>query len=60
MYKRQDQAWSLLEEAYSLYGPVPTLLERDFNIPPIEELLTEVGRIRTLQSASEKQQVAHG
>ena len=55
-----DQAWSLLEEAYSLYGPVPTLLERDFNIPPIEELLTEVGRIRTLQSASEKQKVAHG
>jgi uncharacterized protein (UPF0276 family) len=55
-----DQAWSLLEEAYALYGPVPTLLERDFNIPPIEELLAEVGRIRALQSASEKQQVAHG
>jgi uncharacterized protein (UPF0276 family) len=55
-----EQAWSLLEEAYALYGPVPTLLERDFNIPPIEELLDEVGRIRALQSASEKQQVAHG
>jgi uncharacterized protein (UPF0276 family) len=55
-----EQAWSLLEEAYSLYGPVPTLLERDFNIPPIEELLAEVGRIRALQSASEKPQVAHG
>jgi uncharacterized protein (UPF0276 family) len=55
-----EQAWSLLEEAYALYGPVPPLLERDFNIPPIEELLDEVGRIRALQSASEKQQVAHG
>ena len=54
------QAWSLLEEAYALFGPVPTLLERDFNIPPIEELLGEVGRIRALQSASEKRQVAHG
>ena len=55
-----EQAWSLLEEAYAQYGPVPTLLERDFNIPPIEELLGEVGRIGALQSASEKQQVAHG
>jgi uncharacterized protein (UPF0276 family) len=54
------QAWSLLEEAYALFGPVPTLLERDFNIPPIEELLAEVGRIRALQSASDKRQVAHG
>ena len=31
-----EQAWSLLSEAYGLFGPVPTLLERDFNIPPIE------------------------
>ena len=54
------QAWSLLEEAYALFGPVPTLLERDFNIPPIEELLGEVGRIRELQSASIKRRVAHG
>ena len=55
-----EQAWSLLEEAYALYGPVPTLLERDFNIPPIEELLVEIGRIRELQSASGTKQVAHG
>ena len=54
------QAWSLLEEAYALFGPVPTLLERDFNIPPIEELLGEVGRIRELQSASIRRRVAHG
>ena len=55
-----EQAWSLLEEAYARFGPVPTLLERDFNIPPIGELLDEVGRIRALQAASEKRQVAHG
>jgi uncharacterized protein (UPF0276 family) len=54
------QAWSLLEEAYALFGPVPTLRERDFNIPPIEELLGEVGRIRELQSASIRRRVAHG
>ena len=54
------QAWSLLEEAYSLFGPVPTLLERDFNIPPIEELLAEVSRIRALQNAVDMRGVAHG
>ena len=28
---------------------LPTLLERDFNLPPLPELLKEVGRIRELQ-----------
>jgi len=54
------QAWSLLEEAYGLFGPVPTLLERDFNIPPINELLDEVRRIRALQTASAGRSIAHG
>ena len=29
-----DPVWELLEAAYAHFGPVPTLLERDFNIPP--------------------------
>jgi uncharacterized protein (UPF0276 family) len=41
--------WSLLEKAYAHFGPVPTLLERDFNIPPLDELLTEVNEIHRLQ-----------
>ncbi len=44
-----EQAWQLLADAYELFGPVPTLLERDFNFPPIKELLSEVRRIRKLQ-----------
>ena len=55
-----DQAWSLLEEAYSLYGAVPTLLERDFNFPPMEELLDEVRRIKQLQIAAEGREAANG
>ncbi len=55
-----DQAWSLLEEAYRIYGPVPTLLERDFNFPPMEELLDEVRRIKQLQFAAENKATAHG
>jgi uncharacterized protein (UPF0276 family) len=43
------QSWQLLGEAYEHFGPVPTLLERDFNFPPMEELLDEVRRIKALQ-----------
>jgi hypothetical protein len=42
-------AWGLLADAYAHFGPVPTLLERDFNFPPVEDLLTEVRRIRAMQ-----------
>ena len=41
--------WDLLEKAYEIHGVFPTLLERDFNIPPIEELLLEVDKIRQIQ-----------
>ncbi|MGI9199936.1 MAG: HvfB family MNIO-type RiPP peptide maturase [Woeseiaceae bacterium] len=55
-----EQSWQLLEEAYELFGPVPTLLERDFNFPPVEELLAEVRRIRDLQTAAAGEVAAHG
>ncbi len=54
------QAWALLEKAYSLFGPVPTLLERDFNFPPMDELLDEVRRIKQLQIASQGRSAANG
>ena len=55
-----DQAWALLEEAYKQFGPVPTLLERDFNFPPIEELLDEVRRIKQLQMPFVAADANHG
>ena len=45
-----DPVWDLLDTAYEHFGNVPTLLERDFNIPPLEELLLEVDHIARLQS----------
>ncbi len=45
-----DAAWELLAEAYRIFGPVPTLLERDFNFPPIDDLMGELRRIRSMQS----------
>ncbi|MEE9493256.1 MAG: DUF692 domain-containing protein [Gammaproteobacteria bacterium] len=44
-----DPVWQLLDRAYEHFGPVPTLLERDFNIPPLAELLTEIDRISACQ-----------
>jgi uncharacterized protein (UPF0276 family) len=45
--------WRLLETAYQLYGVRPTLLERDFNIPPLTELLDEVKEIQRIQGLFE-------
>ncbi|HEY0503440.1 MAG TPA: DUF692 domain-containing protein [Lysobacter sp.] len=42
----KDAVWDLLGEAYRRFGPRPTLLERDFNIPPWAELLAELGTVR--------------
>lgn len=49
-----DPVWSLLDQAYDRVGAVPTLLERDFNLPPLADLLQEVGRIRALQQDSRR------
>lgn len=48
-----DAAWQLLADAYEHFGPVPTLLERDFNFPPVEELLAEVRKIKAMQEETE-------
>lgn len=44
-----DPVWDLLEFTYQRFGVHPTLLERDYNIPPLEELLPEVEQIASLQ-----------
>ena len=44
-----EPVWELLQSTYAQFGSIPTLLERDFNIPPLQELLPELQRIRSLQ-----------
>lgn len=53
-----DPVWALLAKAYRLYGVFPTLLERDFNIPALPELLKEVATIASIQDARHARQVA--
>jgi uncharacterized protein (UPF0276 family) len=44
------EVWGLLDTAYRRYGVFPTLLERDFNIPPLDVLLGEVDQIVSRQA----------
>ncbi len=41
--------WGLLQQAYRHCGALPTLLERDSNLPPLPKLLAEVDTIRSFQ-----------
>jgi len=51
-----DPVWSLLESAYQHAGLFPTLLERDFNIPPLADVLKELNQIRDIQTQQLNQQ----
>jgi len=44
-----DPVWDILEKAYEHFGVFPTLLERDFNIPAVPQLLSEVQQIAETQ-----------
>lgn len=52
-----EDVWELLAYAYRRHHVFPTLLERDFNIPPLAELLKEVRRIKAIQQQVFKEQV---
>jgi len=43
-----DDVYTLLDYALRKVGPVPVLLERDNNIPPLDELLSEIDRLSDL------------
>ena len=49
-----NDVWGLLDRAYEFFGVFPTLLERDFNLPPVGELLDEVRQITDLQAKWER------
>lgn len=44
-----DPVWSLLEKTYQRWGVIPTLLERDNDVPPMNELLGEIDIIAGYQ-----------
>ncbi|PAU52296.1 hypothetical protein BZL41_25560 [Pseudomonas sp. PIC25] len=46
-----DPVWQLYQRTLAHLGPVATLLERDDNFPPLDELLAELGKARALGQA---------
>lgn len=43
-----DPVWSLYAEAVRRFGRVSTMIERDADIPPLDELLAELGQARRI------------
>ncbi len=58
-----DPVWDLLSLSYQRFGVFPTLLERDFNIPPLDQLSKELDRINQIQQHYQTpptQRLSHG
>ena len=51
-----DPVWQLLAQTYAHHGVLPTLLERDFNIPPYPELFAEFTQLKQLQQEAQNDQ----
>ena len=47
-----NPVWELLGRAYRRFGVLPTLLERDFDFPPLADLVAEVATIHAIQAAN--------
>lgn len=43
-----DGVWGLYRQALQRFGEVPTMIERDDNIPPLADLLAELAQARTI------------
>jgi len=49
------EVWTLYQQALTLFGPVPTLIEWDNNIPPLETLVAEARRADHLIALTAKE-----
>jgi uncharacterized protein len=53
-----DAVWDLYAAALRRFGQVSTMIERDDHIPPLDDLLTELGRARQLASEFDQERAA--
>jgi len=44
----RDEVWDLYEDSLKRFGPVSTMIERDDDIPPLADMLEELGHARVL------------
>jgi len=50
--------WALYAEALACFGPVPTMIEWDTNVPPLEVLLDEAARSAVMLEETEREYAA--
>jgi uncharacterized protein (UPF0276 family) len=50
-----EEVWVLYQEALARFGPVPTLIEWDNNVPPLDVLLREAGHAAMLMARAENE-----
>jgi uncharacterized protein (UPF0276 family) len=50
-----DPVWRLYEAARRRFGDVATMIERDANIPPLEELVAELDQVRAIAARVDAQ-----
>lgn len=53
-----DPVWDLYAHAVRRFGPVSTMIERDDNIPPLEELLAELDQARAVAATVKNEAAA--
>ena len=53
-----DSVWRLYADWVGAHGPVPTLIERDNNIPALSELLAEAGQAQAMMATAERRRLA--
>lgn len=51
-YPVAESVWNLYQVARRHFGPVPVCLERDDNIPPLSDLLDELGHLRIVSDTA--------
>jgi uncharacterized protein (UPF0276 family) len=47
-----EEVWALYAYAVERFGPLTTMIERDGNIPPLDDLLVELNRARFVAHTS--------
>lgn len=50
-----DPVWKLYADAVRRFGPVSTMIERDDNIPPLDELVAELEQARRIAAAAARE-----
>jgi uncharacterized protein (UPF0276 family) len=53
-----DGVWGLYRQALMHFGYIPTMIERDANIPPLAELLSELDIARSIANDVLNQEIA--